>query len=160
MTNNALVIVDLQKGFINELTKDLPSKIEKIQGNYDRVYSLQFINLNDSLFRTELGWTKFSVDSEDVDFAYKVKPNSIIFQKFSYGASPELIADLINKGITSIDLCGCDTAECITKIAMDLFDNNILPRVLSDCCGSSVSTEQHKRGLKTLRCVIGEQNVI
>lgn len=160
MTNNALVIVDMQKGFINDLTKDLPSKIEKLQNKYDWVYSLQFINLNDSLFRSQLKWNKLSLDTEDVKFAYDVRPDSTVFQKYSYGASPELIEDLRDKGITTVDICGCDTAECITKIAMDLFDNNIVPRVLSDYCRSYISQEQNERGLAMLRSVIGAQNVI
>lgn len=28
MTNNALLIIDVQKGFINEYTRELPGKIE------------------------------------------------------------------------------------------------------------------------------------
>lgn len=39
MTNNALLIIDVQKGFINEYTRELPGKIEKLQNNYAKTFS-------------------------------------------------------------------------------------------------------------------------
>ena len=60
MTNNALLIIDVQKGFINEYTRELPGKIEKLQNNYANVYAMQFINLEDSMFRKQLNRMRLS----------------------------------------------------------------------------------------------------
>ena len=65
MTNNALLIIDVQKGFINEYTRELPGKIEKLQNNYANVYAMQFINLEDSMFRKQLNWHKLSLNTQD-----------------------------------------------------------------------------------------------
>ena len=61
MTNNALLIIDVQKGFINEYTRELPGKIEKLQNNYANVYAMQFINLEDSMFRKPVSYTHLTL---------------------------------------------------------------------------------------------------
>ena len=63
--NNSLLIIDVQKGFINEHTEHLPKKIEKLQERYDNIYAVQFVNLNNSLFRSLLHWDKFNLNSDD-----------------------------------------------------------------------------------------------
>lgn len=72
MTNNALLIIDVQKGFINEYTRELPGKIEKLQNNYANVYAMQFINLEDSMFRKQLNWHKLSLNTQDTELAFKI----------------------------------------------------------------------------------------
>ena len=102
MTNNALLIIDVQKGFINEYTRELPGKIEKLQNNYANVYAMQFINLEDSMFRKQLNWHKLSLNTQDTELAFKIRPDALVFSKYSYGATPEFIEYLQQQGITSI----------------------------------------------------------
>ena len=73
MTNNALLIIDVQKGFINEYTRELPGKIEKLQNNYANVYAMQFINLEDSMFRKQLNRHKLSLNTQDTELAFKIR---------------------------------------------------------------------------------------
>lgn len=115
MTNNALLIIDVQKGFINEYTRELPGKIEKLQNNYANVYAMQFINLEDSMFRKQLNWHKLSLNTQDTELAFKIRPDALVFSKYSYGATPEFIEYLQQQGITSIDVCGQSTDCCVAK---------------------------------------------
>jgi len=48
----------------------------------------------------------------------------------------------------------------VAKIALDLFDNRILPKVLADYCASTAGRLVHKRALISLRHIIGKDNVI
>ena len=80
MTNNALLIIDVQKGFINEYTRELPGKIEKLQNNYANVYAMQFINLEDSMFRKQLNWHKLSLNTQDTELALKFDRMRLSFQ--------------------------------------------------------------------------------
>lgn len=160
MTNNALLVVDVQKGFINKITRALPQKIEKLQNKYQTVLALQFINLEGSMFRRELNWKRLSLNTEDVEFAFNIRPDAVIFAKYSYGATREFIEYLKENNITSIDLCGMDTDGCVTKVSMDLFDNGILPKVLGEYCGSSVSPLVHEQALISLKNIIGPKNVL
>lgn len=160
MTNNALLIIDVQKGFINEYTRELSGKIEKLQNNYANVYAMQFINLEDSMFRKQLNWHKLSLNTQDTELAFKIRPDALVFSKYSYGATPEFIEYLQQQGITSIDVCGQSTDCCVAKIALDLFDNRILPKVLADYCASTAGRLVHERALISLRHIIGKDNVI
>lgn len=160
MTNNALLVVDVQKGFINKITKDLPRRIEKLQHSYETVLALQFINLEGSMFRRELNWKKLSLNTDEIEFAFKIRPDAVIFSKYSYGATHEFIEYLKENNISSIDLCGMDTDGCVTKVSMDLFDNGILPKVLGNYCASSVSQLVHEQALISLKNIIGPNNVL
>lgn len=80
MTNNALLIIDVQKGFINEYTRELPGKIEKLQNNYANVYAMQFINLEDSMFRKQLNWHKLSLNTQDRNWLLKFDRMRLSFQ--------------------------------------------------------------------------------
>lgn len=160
MTNDALLVVDVQKGFINNNTSDLPHKIEELQHKYKTVLALQFINLEGSMFRRELNWTKFSLNTEDVELAFSPREDVLIFPKYVYGASPQLLEYLKENNITSIDVCGLNTDGCVTKICMDLFDNQILPKVLSNYCASNIGDVVHEQALVSLKHIIGINNVI
>ncbi len=160
MTNDALLVVDVQNGFINDNTRDLPHKIEEIQNNYKTVLALQFINLEGSMFRRELNWTKLSLNTDEVELAFTPRNDILIFPKYAYGVSSQLLNYLIENNINSIDVCGLNTDGCVTKICMDLFDNGILPKVLSGYCASCVGQLVHEQALVSLKHIIGAQNVI
>jgi hypothetical protein len=48
-----------------------------------------------------------------------------------------------------------DTDMCVLKIAMDLFDADVEPVVLVDCCASTAGLQAHLAGLSILSRNIG-----
>ncbi len=160
MTNDALLVVDVQNGFMNDNTRDLPHKIEELQYKYKTVLALQFINLEGSMFRRELNWTKLSLNTDEIELAFVPREDILIFPKYVYGVSPQLLEYLKDNNVTSIDVCGLNTDGCVTKICMDLFDNGIQPKVLSDYCASTVGKLIHEQALVSLKHIIGANNVI
>jgi nicotinamidase-related amidase len=68
---------------------------------------------------------------------------------------------MINKqDIRSLDICGLDTEGCVLKSAVDLFEIGITPRVLSNYCASSGGHDYNEAGIKILKRLIGEKQVI
>ena len=49
---------------------------------------------------------------------------------------------------------------CVLKIAMDLFDMNVEPVILVDCCASTAGLQAHLAGLAILSRNIGPHQLL
>ena len=135
-----LLIVDMQKGFINKNNEFLVSRINNLlkTEKYDNVLYTKFCNNKKSLYASLLNWTGM-IKSSERDFAVNILPNSLIFVKQGYGLKNSQIKKIKKLNITSIDICGTDVDACVLAIMFQLFDNNIKPVVLKDYVASSTS---------------------
>ena len=50
-SEQALLVVDVQVGFITDATAHIPAAVERLQGKYERVYATRFINAPASPYR-------------------------------------------------------------------------------------------------------------
>lgn len=156
-----LLIIDVQKGFINEFTCHIPLLVENLQVDYDIVFITKFYNENNSFYRSLIGWDKFDKNSIDFELAFNPIENAIIIEKNIYSCVNENFIKIINeKNINSIDLVGIDTDICVTKCAIDLFEIGIIPRVLISYCASHAGLELHNDSIKNLERFIGKNQVI
>ncbi len=159
--NKCLLIVDVQRGFINDSTQHIPRKVEQIQKKYENVFVTRFYNEKDSFFRKLIEWNRFDIDSEDFELAFTPCSKAIIINKSTYTCvNSGFIQKLNNLKINTIDIVGIDTDICVTKCAIDLFEIGIIPRVLSDYCASHAGQVAHDFALKTLARYIGSKQVI
>ena len=155
-----IIAVDVQKGFINSYTKDIPEKVEKLQHEYDYVLVTRFHNPAGSLFRTLLKWDGFDEASREVELAFTPRSDAIILTKTSYNCVDRKLLDFLrSKDINRVDICGINTDICVTQTAINLFDNDVVPVVLSEYCASTAGREAHLNALKTLRRCIGNKQV-
>lgn len=60
MSNTCLLMVDVQRGFINASTEHIPALVKAAQPEYEHVVATRFFNPNPSPFRTLLQWERFS----------------------------------------------------------------------------------------------------
>jgi len=158
---SCLLIVDVQKGFMNEHTQHVPARVEQLQAGYDVVYATRFYNANPSFYRTLIGWHRLSRDSDDFMLAFRLKDSARVIDKSIYTCVDKLfISELSGQGIETVDICGVDTDICVTKCAVDLFECNIEPRVLADHCASHAGTSAHEHALRTLERFIGKKQVV
>ena len=156
-----LLIVDVQVGFINEATAHIPKLVETLQNEYEYVYATRFYNKEGSFYRKLINWDRFSKDSTDFPLAFTPSNNVILIDKSIYSCvNGNFLKDLKGKGIDNIDICGIDTDICVTKCAVDLFENGIIPFVLAKYCASHAGEEAHRYALKTLGRFIGRGQVI
>ena len=158
--SEALMVVDVQSGFINEFTHHIPQRVVKLikRDEYAPILFTRFINSSDGPYQRLLDW--HSCDSEPEtkivpELEAFAKPE-LTFSKPGLCGMPNELCNYLNKhNIKSILIVGIDTDMCVLKIAMDLFDLGIEPIVLTDCCASTAGLQAHLAGLAVLSRNIG-----
>lgn len=156
-----LLVIDLQKSFINPNTEFLISKIDSLvnSGNYDLVVFTKFINDNDSMWVKKLNY-KGCISLEDRKIMIDTKDN-IVLEKSLYTAYSNNLINLINLfKIDEVHLCGIDTECCVLKTAFDLFENGYDIKVLSGYSACTHGEENNKNALDIIARNIGKSNVI
>ena len=152
-----LLIIDIQKCFINKNTKDLPGKIEKLQKNYKNIFVASFINKKDSFFEKNLNWTKCKKNSVEANLVFSPFKKSIFIKHSNYSCLTNELTDILEKmKITDIDICGMDTDACVLKTAFDLVENNFKIRILENFTASSGGEVLHRNALTIINRNLGK----
>lgn len=158
--SEALLIVDVQAGFINDFTHHIPQRIVRLiqTDDYAPVIFTRFINDQEGPYCRFLNWNGCAGDPE-TNLVPELQPYAspdLIFSKLGVCGMPdELTGYLRENAIEKIVIAGIDTDMCVLKIAMDVFDIGIEPIVLTDCCASTAGLQAHLAGLAVLSRNIG-----
>jgi nicotinamidase-related amidase len=155
-----LLVVDVQRGFVNEFTRHIPGRIARLieTGDFDPLLFTVFINTPESPYRRLLDWHACAgpPDTELAPELQRLASPENVFEKRGLTGVPDALADRLRRDDTSrINVVGIDTDMCVLKIAMDLFDAGIEPIVLLDCCASTAGLQAHLAGLAILSRNIG-----
>lgn len=59
-----------------------------------------------------------------------------------------------------IFICGADTDCCVLKTATDLFEQSVMPIVLTEYCDSNGGPESHKSGIMVMDRLIGKKSIV
>lgn len=156
----ALLVVDVQKGFINQFTEHIPDRVRRLieSGAYTPVLWTRFVNSPGSPYHTLLKWHACSEppETELVDQVADLAKSEDVFVKEGLTGIPDALAQrLKQEEFREISLVGIDTDMCILKVAMDVFDLGIEPIILVDCCASTGGLQSHLAGLSILSRNIG-----
>ena len=158
--NIALLIVDVQRGFVTKKTAHIPASVEKLQYKYDTVFATRFVNLPGSPYRTLIHWDRMTPGTEDTNLAFTPKPGVAVLEKPVYTCVTDSFLETLRlKGIDEVHICGIDTDACVTKCAVDLFERGIKPVVLKDCCATTADEDLQEAALAILKRYIGEDQV-
>jgi nicotinamidase-related amidase len=158
--SDPLLVVDVQRGFINEFTHHIPARVVQLlrSGEYDPVLVTRFVNVPDGPYWRFLDWQECAGPPQ-TDLAPELAPYvsaDRIFSKAGLcGLPAELATYLREHGLERVFIVGIDTDMCVLKIAMDLFDLGIEPIVITDCCASTAGLQAHLAGLAVLARNIG-----
>ena len=158
--SEALLIVDVQCGFINDFTHHIPQRIVQLieRDRYSPILFTRFINQPDAPYSRFLGWERCNSEPE-TNIAPELESfaeQDLIFSKFGLCGLPNELADYLQQhNIKSLLIVGIDTDMCVLKIAMDIFDLGIEPIVVTDCCASTAGLQAHLAGLAVLSRNIG-----
>ncbi len=155
-----LLIVDLQRGFINSFTHHIPQRVARLikRGKYAPLLFTRFINLPDGPYQQFLDWDSCSGEPETnivPELEQFVRTDCVFLKLGLCGMPDNLRSYLTEQGIKQIFLVGIDTDMCVLKIALDIFDLGIEPIVLADCCASTAGLQAHLAGLAVLSRNIG-----
>ncbi len=161
MNKTAILIIDVQNGFINEHTQNIPILAEQKQLDYDFVWVARLEYSKDSPFLTIRKRTGFSDVTDPTELAFTPIPSANIIIKNGYSAAtPELLDEFERHSITQVDLMGVDTDQCVLATALALFDKGITAHILANCCASTAGPEMHNTGLAVMRRALGAHNIV
>ena len=148
----ALIVIDVQKYFLNKSTNRLPERIyDYIKNNkFDLVLFTKFVNNAKSNFSKSLSWHECT-GSPDTDIAEELlefTKNGNIFEKHTFSGfkNKKLVKFLRDKKIDSVYLCGTDSDACVLASAFDAFDLGFHVTVLKDLCASCNGNNFHGYG--------------
>lgn len=159
-----LIVIDVQKGFINNNTKDVVLKIKRYisrnKNKYDLVFFTQYKNHKDSNFVKSLNWHGF-MSKDQTDLADEISEfvnKENLFEKYTYGSFVDnKLYNLLKKHkIEKVELAGFDTENCVLTFARDAFDRGMKVVVLKDLCASHSNKKLHKAALEIIEDNIGE----
>lgn len=157
----ALLIVDVQKGFINEQTQHIPPLINSIQTSYSHIIATRFYNEMGSAYRKLLHWHRFDKDSEDFSLAINLKENTLIVDKNRYSVLTALAVQYLRDNlIDTVHIAGIDTNACVMVAATELFEtHHIRPIVLSKYCASHSGEKYHQAALDLIEKLCGREQI-
>ena len=161
MSGKTLIVVDVQRGFVNGHTRHIVPAVERLQAGCDRIYATRFINPPASPWRRFMDWRRFAEGSADAELAFRPAAYAVILEKHAYSCvNEDLLRDLRDRETAEVFLCGIDTDACVLVSAVDLFQHGIRPVILAEACASHAGPEYHEAGLRLLERLVGTDQII
>lgn len=156
-----LLVIDVQKDFINDNTKSVVNKIENLidSNKYDDIVFTRFINSYDSIWYKKLKY-KGCMNNEQQEIVVNTGNYKIIDKTVYTAVNNELEKYILDNNIDEIYLCGFDTDACIQETAIDLFEKEYNIYVLKDYCMSGRGEELHNVIINNLKRLIGNESII
>jgi nicotinamidase-related amidase len=158
---SALLVIDVQRGYINDATRHLPERLNAFLddhlGEFDRVVAARFENTESCSHRRLRGYDAMA-GPPDTDLCPGIeRPGVEVITKSTYSVFREPAADvLLAPGrIRTLYITGLNTGNCVVANAFDAFDRGLDPVVLADLCGSFHGRDAHERALELMRGVSG-----
>ena len=159
----ALIVIDVQKGFINKLTAKIVVNIRNYllanSKKYDLVLFTKYYNHRQSTFVKNLKWRGFMKDNE-TDIAEQVQEfanskNTFIKDTYSSFLNNKLFNVLKKNKIKQVELVGFDTENCVLTFARDAFDRGMAVVVYKNLTASHASLRLHRTALEIIELNIG-----
>lgn len=172
----ALVIVDIQNGFMNQYTEHLKAKIRdyalKSVGSADEkkpyqiVIVTQYINNTMTACYNFEGWkdcmpgTESAALCEEIETLKEQIPFYLVKKDRFTCYTEEFRRILRENEITAVAFCGVNTGCCVLHSALDAYEDCVDTCVLGELCGSTNGEYYHKIGLDLLGSLISEERVL
>lgn len=159
-----LLCIDVQKGFVNDSSKNIIHPIIESSKNpiFDCVIATKFVNSKKSVYYNSLNW-KHLIDKSEIELVDGLF-YTVCLNKYSYSACTASFSNILKKyNITKADeiyICGIDTDCCVMFTAVDLFQKGYNIYLYEDLCASTGGKEVHDAAIKILKRNIGKNRVI
>ncbi|HLZ28544.1 MAG TPA: isochorismatase family cysteine hydrolase [Chloroflexota bacterium] len=147
-----LLVVDVQRGFINEYTRHIPVRVQSLieTGDYSPLLFTRFVNTPSSPYQRLLDWHACAAppETELVDELAQFAHDGALFAKYGTTGMPAALGQRLgSEAFSHVYVVGIDTDMCVLKTVLDMFDMGIEPIVLVDCCASTAGLQAHLAGL-------------
>lgn len=163
MSNSVLVVIDMQNGFVKPasayvvpVVTDLVRRWQDAGG--DTVFT-RFINKPGSQYERLIKWTSVATAPETTIVEelrpYAERATAIIDKPGYTMFTPEGDALVKAHGWQNLIICGLTTESCVCKTAVDAFERDLTPWVLTDASGTHAGEHVNEAGLLVIRRFIG-----
>jgi nicotinamidase-related amidase len=165
--NPALVVIDVQNGFVNRHSQHvIPAIAALITAWTDRnlpVVFTRYLNEPGSAYEKYFSWSRF-MGSPDIDLVPEIQAlavGQLVVDKLGYTLFSDEGAERVRENDWSdLVFCGIATESCVLKSAADAFEQNYGPWIVTDACASDAGPETHDAGLAVARRLIGPNQLI
>lgn len=156
----ALLIIDMQAGFMRQGCEDLVPKIARLAGFFpeNAIFQLRYRNYPGSAFARFLDWQECTDSQESALLPEMEKIGGHIYDHWGYLPPPELVQAL--KPLAQVGICGVDTDACVMAACFALWDAEIRPWILADYCFSSGGKPLHQAALDLMRRQFGGNSIL
>lgn len=162
--NTALIIIDMQNGFMNEYTKDLISKITKFvsEENFYPIIGTKYINNENTACHIFEGWNDCWKGSDESELVHEVDELcDIVVEKSKYSCWNDTFEQLLKYfSIDKLVFCGVNTGCCVLASAFGAYDDVWDVTVIEDLCASTSGVSSHEAGIQILKECITKERVI
>ena len=160
---DCLVIIDVQKGFMNDsVTAKIPDKITELlnKKHFDRIVATQFYNKIGSPYDRMLGWRELmDAESQVVAPSVAAVSDKIIRKPVYTCFVPEFEEYIKENKIDKLYFVGIDTDCCVLKSCIDCFERNLPFEVLINYCASNGGEKSREAAITVLERNIGKNNI-
>jgi len=151
----ALVLVDIQDGFVNDRNRWIISNIQKVlkEGEYTLTVEANFHAEKGSLWDRKTQWT-FPLSPTIPQIKALLGQNNILVTKTTksvFKGNQDILWILKEKGVEEIHIVGLDTNDCVFATAQEAFDLGFFTYVIEECTETSEDVELRESALKILR---------
>ncbi|WP_150468392.1 isochorismatase family protein [Francisella sp. SYW-9] len=157
-----LIIVDMQKGFDDINPNNMVKTFNNISETFDDICFAMFENQQGSLFETKLKWRNFQNEEDrslinGIDVPERAK---FIWHSTYTVYTKELKQLILKLNNPDIYIAGLFSNVCLIKLAMDMFDDGIVPYIIKDLSRSNSIDGVHNVAFATMKMAIGPDRII
>jgi nicotinamidase-related amidase len=169
MIINILVMIDVQKAFLNENTNWLPKEIGKLCMSpvFDEIIATQYINRPGSPCDRLCDWHDCYEGMKDAELDPVTNVASRVFKKTTYSCFTGEFQDYLAEKREQLKegdkivlyFAGISSTSCVLASAMSAFDNNIDFCVLKDMCYSTRGQVPNDEAIRNMEVNFGKNRV-
>lgn len=152
----ALILVDIQHGFIKRADKSFLANVRTLIGKqkYDLYIETTFHADKGSLWDKQTDWT-FPYEPTVPEVLELLKGKNVVKvikeTKSVFKGNKKLVPILKKNKIEEIHIIGFDTNDCVFATAQESFDLGFYTYVIEECTGSSNGKKLHNSAISILR---------
>jgi nicotinamidase-related amidase len=167
ITRAVLIVVDMQQGFLHanseHVVPQVVSLVHRWRAAGGSLIFTRFRNSPGSAYERFFQWTAL-MEPPQTDLIPELAEHAdeaTVIDKRTYTLFNQDGARAIEYGGWSdIFICGLTTESCVLKTAVDAFERDLAPWVVTDACATHAGVEAHQAGLLVLRRFIGVNQLI